>query len=117
MIISASFYYMIPRINNCEIYSIKLANTHFWLILVGQLVWTITMWIAGIQQGAMLKATNPDGSLMYNFLDTLTSLYPYYRLRFAAGVIYFAGIVLFTWNLIMTVRKAPLQADAQPTTL
>ena len=110
MIISASFYYMIPRITDNELYSVKLANTHFWLILVGQFTWTITMWIAGIQQGAMWKATNPDGSLMYNFLDTVTSLYPYYKLRFAAGVIYFVGILVFVWNLIMTVRKRPSQA-------
>ena len=112
MIISASFYYMIPRITDNELYSVKLANTHFWLILVGQFTWTITMWIAGIQLGAMWKATNPVGSLMYNFLDTVSSLYPYYKLRFAAGVIYFVGILVFVWNLIMTVRKQPSQAVA-----
>ena len=112
MIISASFYYMIPRITDNELYSVKLANTHFWLILVGQFTWTITMWIAGIQQGAMWKATNPDGSLMYNFLETVPSLYPYYKLRFAAGVIYFVGILVFVLNLIMTVRKQPSQAVA-----
>ena len=111
MVISASFYYMIPRITNKELYSIKLADTHFWLILVGQFTWTITMWIAGIQQGAMWKATNPDGSLMYNFLDTVTSLYPYYKLRFAAGVIYFIGILVFVWNLTMTVRKQSSQTE------
>ena len=69
MIISASFYYMIPRITGNDLYSVRLANTHFWLILAGQLVWTITMWIGGIQQGAMWKTTNPDGSLMYSFLS------------------------------------------------
>jgi len=103
---------MIPRITNRELYSVKLANTHFWLILVGQFTWTITMWIAGIQQGAMWKATNPDGSLMYNFLDTVTSLYPYYKIRFGAGVIYFIGILVFAWNLIMTVRREPSQSEA-----
>jgi cytochrome c oxidase cbb3-type subunit 1 len=112
MIISASFYYMIPRITNRELYSVKLANIHFWFILVGQFTWTITMWIAGIQQGAMWKATNPDGSLMYNFLDTVTSLYPYYKIRFGAGVIYFIGILVFAWNLIMTVRREPNQSEA-----
>jgi cytochrome c oxidase cbb3-type subunit I len=112
MIISASFYYMIPRITNRELYSIKLANTHFWLILVGQFTWTITMWIAGIQQGAMWKATNPDGSLMYNFLDTVASLYPYYQLRFGAGIVYFIGILVFSMNLIMTVKQQARQAEA-----
>jgi cytochrome c oxidase cbb3-type subunit 1 len=113
MIISASFYYMIPKITKTPLYSIKIANIHFWLILVGQVIYTVTMWIAGIQQAAMWKATNPDGSLMYGFLDTLTALYPYYRLRFAGGLIYFAGIVLFTYNLIMTARQQPQPAEAE----
>ncbi|UWX57225.1 hypothetical protein NY406_08380 [Chlorobaculum sp. MV4-Y] len=68
------------------------------------------MWIGGIQQGAMWKATNPDGSLMYSFLDGLTSLYPYYRMRFAAGVVYIIAILIFAWNLIQTVRQEPSAA-------
>ena len=106
MTISAAFYYMIPKIAGTGLYSIRAANVHFWLILVGQLVWTVTMWVGGIQQGAMWKATDPDGSLTYNFLDSIASLYPYYKIRFAAGIVYFAGIVLFAWNLVMTIRKS-----------
>ncbi|MFZ4800615.1 MAG: cbb3-type cytochrome c oxidase subunit I [Chlorobium sp.] len=117
MIISASFYYMIPRIYDREIYSVKLANIHFWLMMVGQIVWTSAMWIAGIQQGAMWKATNPDGSLMYNFLDTVASLYPYYQIRFGAGVIFFVGILIFAWNLVMTVRQEQEPGKASPSIL
>lgn len=106
MTISASFYYMIPKITGTALHSIRIANVHFWLILVGQLIWTITMWIGGIQQGAMWKATDPDGSLTYNFLDSIASLYPYYKIRFAAGIVYFVGILLFAWNLVMTVRAS-----------
>ena len=36
--------------------AMKVANTHFWLVLVGQLMFSITMWITGIQQGALWKA-------------------------------------------------------------
>jgi cytochrome c oxidase cbb3-type subunit 1 len=70
------------------------------------------MWIGGIQQGAMWKATNPDGSLMYNFLDSVTSLYPYYKLRFVSGIVYFIGILVFAWNIFMTTRKQPVEAEA-----
>ncbi len=105
MIISASLYYIIPKISGRELYSVRLANLHFWLIFIGQLVYTVTMWIAGIQQGAMWKATNPDGSLTYNFLETVTALYPYWYIRFVGGVIYFVGILVFTYNLIMTGRS------------
>jgi cytochrome c oxidase cbb3-type subunit 1 len=117
MIISASIYYMIPRIYKTEIYSISLANTHFWLILIGQLLWTVTMWIGGIQQGAIWKATNPDGSLTYSFLESVTSLYPYYKIRFLAGIVYFIGILIFAYNLIMTVKRAKASSEVQAQTV
>lgn len=104
MIISASFYYMIPKVTGREIYSVKLADLHFWLILVGQLGYTVALWIAGIQQGAMWKATTPDGSLAYQFIDSVAAMYPYWKIRFLSGLIYFAGIIVFGYNLIMTVR-------------
>jgi len=112
MIISGSFYYMIPKITGKELYSIRLANVHFWLILAGQLALTIVMWAGGILQGAMLKTTNPDGSLTYSFLDTLNALYPYYQLRFAAGAVYYTGILLFVWNIIRTVSRKPAATGA-----
>ena len=88
-----------------------LANTHFWLILVGQLVFTVTLWIAGIMQGAMWKATNADGSLTYTFLDSVAALYPFWKIRLAGGALYFAGIAVFAYNLLMTFgRKTPAAA-------
>jgi cytochrome c oxidase cbb3-type subunit 1 len=115
MIISGSLYYMIPRISKTELYSIKLANLHFWLVLIGQLVYTVSMWIGGIQQGAMWKATNPDGSLAYSFLEAVVALYPYWMIRFAGGIIFFAGILVFAYNLIKTVRQPKGTAmEAEP---
>lgn len=106
MIISASLYYLVTRVSGREVYSVRLANVHFWLILAGQLLFTTTLWIAGIMQGTMWKATNPDGSLTYSFLDSVAALYPYWKIRFAAGVIYFLGILVFAFNLVMTARGA-----------
>jgi cytochrome c oxidase cbb3-type subunit 1 len=104
MIVSASLYYMVAKAYGREIHSVKLANVHFWLILTGQLLFTVTLWIAGIAQGAMWKATNADGSLTYTFLDSVTALYPYWGIRIGAGVIYFLGILVFAYNLVMTAR-------------
>jgi cytochrome c oxidase cbb3-type subunit 1 len=115
MIISGSLYYMIPRISRTELYSIKLANLHFWLVLIGQLVYTVSMWIGGIQQGAMWKATNPDGSLAYSFLEGVVALYPYWMIRLAGGLIFFVGIGVFAYNLIKTVRQPKGTAmEAEP---
>jgi cytochrome c oxidase cbb3-type subunit 1 len=115
LIISGSLYYMIPRISKTELYSIKLANLHFWLVLIGQLVYTVSMWMGGIQQGAMWKATNPDGSLAYSFLEAVVALYPYWMIRFAGGFIFFVGILVFAYNLIKTVRQPKGTAmEAEP---
>ena len=105
MIIFAAIYYVATKMSDTEIYSIKLANMHFWLILVGQLIYSITMWIAGVQQGSMLLATNPDGTLHYSFMETMIAILPYYKIRAVSGVIYLAGLVLFIYNVYQTFQK------------
>ncbi|MGE5753880.1 MAG: cbb3-type cytochrome c oxidase subunit I [Deltaproteobacteria bacterium] len=104
MIISASLYFIVVQVYGRDVHSVKLVGVHFWLILVGQLLFSVSLWIAGIAQGAMWKATNPDGSLTYTFLDTVASMYPYWKVRLAAGTIYFAGIAVFAYNLVRTAR-------------
>ena len=104
MIISASLYYIVTKLSGRQIYSEKLAGIHFWLILVGQLLFTVTLWIAGIAEGAMWRATNADGSLTYTFLDAMVTLYPYWKIRLAGGGLYFLGILVFAYNLVMTAR-------------
>ncbi|MDD2271722.1 MAG: cbb3-type cytochrome c oxidase subunit I [Desulfuromonadaceae bacterium] len=105
MVLFAAIYYVTTKMSDTEIYSIKLANTHFWLILVGQLVYSITMWIAGVQQGSMLLATNPDGTLHYSFMETMVAIFPYYKMRAVSGFIYLAGLVVFIYNIYKTFRK------------
>lgn len=105
MVICASVYYMIPAMYKTEIYSEKLANTHFWLVLVGQLMFSITMWITGIQQGAMWKITSADGTLQYTFMETLVRNYPYWQMRTVAGVIFVVGMLFFVYNVLMTIKK------------
>lgn len=110
MILSASLYHIVTKTHGREVHSVRLANLHFWLILVGQLLFTVTLWIGGIMQGAMWKATNADGSLAYTFLDSVAALYPYWKIRFAGGLLYFAGILVFAYNLLKTAGKRPTAA-------
>ena len=58
-----------------KLFSEGLANLHFWLVLIGQLLYSVSMWIAGVQQASMWQATNPDGSLAYSFMETLVTMY------------------------------------------
>jgi cytochrome c oxidase cbb3-type subunit 1 len=101
----ACMYYVFPKIYNTEIFSVKLANTHFWLVFVGQLMYSFTMWIAGIQQSVMLKIFNADGTLAYTFMDTLVKIYPYWILRTVAGLIFTVGMVIFILNIVLTIVK------------
>ncbi len=105
MTICASVYYMIPQIYKTKIYSVALANTHFWLVLVGQLTYSVTMWITGIQQGAMWKATDPDGSLTYTFIETNLANIPFWQIRAVAGSIFLLGFLVFVFNVAMTVKQ------------
>jgi cytochrome c oxidase cbb3-type subunit I len=104
MIISASLYFILTKGSGREIHSERLANVHFWLIFVGQLVFTASLWTAGIVQGAMWKATNPDGSLAYTFLDSVAAMHPFWAMRLLGGAVFFAGIAVFAYNLAMTAR-------------
>jgi cytochrome c oxidase cbb3-type subunit 1 len=115
MIVTASMYYVVPRIWGTEIYSERIANLHFWLVLVGQLLFSITMWITGIQQGALWKVTNADGSLKYSFMDGLVKNYPYWHTRTLAGIIFAAGMLLFVYNVLKTIQKGKaLEASQRP---
>ncbi|MGK2904975.1 MAG: cbb3-type cytochrome c oxidase subunit I, partial [Desulfuromonadales bacterium] len=116
MIAFASLYYLIPRIYGREVYSIPLANLQFWLILVGQLIWSISLWVAGVLQAGMWNAMNNDGSLTYTFMETMIEMYPYWWARIFGGLIYLAGLLVFIYNLYRTVNSGK-PAVAQTATL
>jgi len=101
----AGIYYLVPRIYDREVYSIPLANLHFWLVLVGQLIYSVSLWVAGVMQAGMWNAVNADGSLTYTFMETMVEMYPYWWARAVGGVIYLAGVLVFIYNIWMSVRK------------
>jgi len=110
MVVTASIYYAIPKIYHTGIYSEKIANTHFWLVLVGQLVFSVTMWITGIQQGALWKAVSPEGTLTYTFMEGLVKNYHYWQMRTAAGLVFTVGMLYFIYNVAMTMRRGSIAA-------
>ena len=103
--ITAAMYYVVSKIYKTEVFSVKLANVHFWLVLVGQVMFSITMWITGIRQGLMWKTLNADGTLMYSFIDTVVGNYPYWQLRTISGAVFIIGMLVFVYNFAMTIVK------------
>jgi cytochrome c oxidase cbb3-type subunit I/II len=70
------------------------------------------MWVSGVTQGLMWKATAADGTLTYpGFVETLLAIRPMYVVRALGGTLYLAGFLLMIWNLWKTVR-AGKPADA-----
>ena len=68
----AMLYCIVPRIYGTTLYSVRLANTHFWMATLGMLFYAIPLYIAGITQALMWKEFTPDGVLRYgNFLETV----------------------------------------------
>ena len=102
------FYWMAPRLWNRALYSTALANMHFWLGLVGILLYVAAMWVSGITQGLMLGATKEAGTVLTypNFIEAVTATMSLMHLRALGGVMYLAGFVLLAWNLWKTAVGA-----------
>ncbi len=100
--IIASIYHMAPRMFKREIYSKKLVDAQFWIQTTGIVLYFTSMWIAGITQGMMWRATDMYGNLTYSFIDTVKVLHPYYTLRGIGGLFYLIGVFMWAYNIYKT---------------
>jgi cytochrome c oxidase cbb3-type subunit 1 len=106
LISMGSLYYLIPRLFGREqMYSVKAIETHFWIATIGIVLYIASMWIAGVMQGLMWRAVNPDGTLVYSFVESVKATFPYYVIRLLGGLLYLAGMVIMAWNTVMTVKS------------
>ena len=113
MISMGAMYYLLPRLaGKREMYSVKAIEVHFWVATLGIVFYIAAMWIAGVMQGLMWRAVNPDGSLTYAFIESIKATYPYYTIRLLGGVLYLAGMIIMAWNMFMTIRE-PKPVDAR----
>ncbi|WP_430387697.1 cytochrome-c oxidase, cbb3-type subunit I [Dyella sp. 20L07] len=115
MISIGSIYAMLPRLLNLpKLYSIKLVDTHFWLHTIGLVVYIASMWIAGVTQGLMWRATDPEnGTLVYSFVEALNATKPYYLFRLGGGLIVLSGMLVMAWNVFKTFRMAAASTAPQ----
>ncbi|MBK8826475.1 MAG: cytochrome-c oxidase, cbb3-type subunit I [Saprospiraceae bacterium] len=114
MLTFGMLYWLIPRIYGTKLYSVKLANTHFWIGTLGILFYAIPLYWAGWTQSLMWKQFTADGFLQYgNFLETVTQILPMYLIRAIGGTIYFTGVIVMIYNLIKTVQSGTLIANQE----
>ena len=97
-------YYMIPRLfGRPQMYSIRLITVHFWIATLGVVLYISAMWIAGVMQGLMWRATNTAGTLTYAFGVSVKATYPFYAIRLLGGVMFLAGMLVMAYNVARTV--------------
>jgi len=105
MTIFGSFYYMIPRLyGRSEMASPKQVDLHFWLATIGVVLYIASMWVAGVMQGLMWRATAEDGTLVYSFVEALQATYPLYAIRLLGGFFFLAGMLVMAWNTWKTLQ-------------
>ncbi len=113
MITIGSMYYLIPRLfGREEMYSTRLINVHFWWSTIGVVLYIAALWIAGVAQGLMWRATNSDGTLTYSFAQSVNAMYPFYTVRLIGGGMFFAGMLLMAYNVWKTVAAGKAVNDA-----
>lgn len=100
-------YYIVPKLFNTKLYSVKLATAHFWVGFVGLMVYYISMLSAGITQGLMWMAIDEAGKLVYpDFVETVTRIVPLYGVRAFGGALYIIGFGIMFYNIYKTVKQS-----------
>ena len=104
MITIGSLYYLFPRLyGKTEMYSVRLITVHFWVSTIGVVLYISSMWIAGVMQGIMWRATNPDGTLTYSFVEAVKALHPFNAIRLVGGLLFFLGMLIMAYNVWKTI--------------
>ncbi|TNC99272.1 MAG: cytochrome c oxidase cbb3-type subunit I [Rhodocyclaceae bacterium] len=118
MISIGSIYYLLPRLfGKPEMHSKKLIEVHFWIATIGVVLYIASMWIAGVMQGLMWRATNVDGTLTYSFVESVKATYPFWTIRLLGGLLFLSGMLIMAYNMFLTMAggkavDAPVLAPA-----
>jgi cytochrome c oxidase cbb3-type subunit I/II len=112
--IFAVLYWAIPRMWKTNLYSVGLANLHFWLGTLGIIFYALPMYVSGVVQSLMWKEFNAEGFLVYkNFLETTVQILPLYMLRAIGGTLYLVGAIIMAYNLVKTANAGKFVANEE----
>ena len=108
MLTFAMFYYLIPKLWKTQMYSERLMHHHFWISLSGIVFYYTSMVTAGITQGLMWRAIEPNGQLTYpDFVETVVKIVPLYWVRAGGGLLFIVGFGVMVYNVYKTIQLAP----------
>ena len=119
MVSIGAMYHLIPLLygrDQGQMYSVKLINLHFWLATLGTVLYIASMWVNGLLQGLMWRATSVDGTLTYSFAEAVEASYPGHYVRFIGGTIFLIGMLIMAFNVYKTVRGEKRKDEPAPAT-
>ena len=98
-------YFIIPRITNRPLYSVKLADIQYWLLLIGLTGFFIVLTMLGLVQGSSWL----NGETVYRVLP---SLHVYFVYRLGFGVLILTGACIGLYNILRSLfGKGPARDD------
>jgi len=107
MITFAAIYFLTPKLwGRKEMHSVAAMNWHFWLAMIGIVLYAASMWVTGIMEGLMWREVDDQGFLVNSFADTVSAKFPMYVVRGLGGVMFLSGALIMCWNMFMTIRGA-----------
>ena len=105
MVSFGAIYCLVPWLWKRQgLYSQRLVEWHFWTATIGILLYITAMWVSGIMQGLMWRATDANGVLQYSFVESVEAMHPYYIIRAIGGLLYLTGGFIMAYNVWRTIR-------------
>jgi cytochrome c oxidase cbb3-type subunit I/II len=112
LLIFGMIYWLTPRLWRTSLWSVRLAKAHFWIAIVGIVLYLLAMWISGVIQGMMQLAFDGNGRLMYtDWMLIIKETIPWYWVRFGGGALYLVGMLLCAFNIWKTARSGSFLAE------
>lgn len=99
-----ALYYLVPRLWNQRLYSMRLVNMHLWIATIGIVIYICAMWVSGIMQGLMWRDYDAMGFLEYSFVETVMAMHPFYVIRAFGGFLFLVGALIMVYNFWMTIK-------------
>lgn len=103
---AAAVYYGLQTILRRKLYSLALANFHFWFLLIGFATYWISITIAGLIQGAAKIYEVP-------YIDVVIAEHPYMIARWVGGTMVFTGNIVWLYNMWMTAREGAIVPEGR----
>ena len=97
-------YTFLPVVSGKPLYSKRLAEYQYWLMLIGTLGIFLSLTFAGLIQGQGWL----NGEVVYRILPELRV---YLVVRGMAGLLVVIGALLFVYNVLMTVLAKPAEVE------